>query len=123
MSSWILHHDEKYFQNSQKFDPTRWLDPKEARRIEKAFVPFSKGSRACVGMKYATSPDFIAHQLTLCSNSLAYCELYATLGTVFRRFENLKSNVLTDEDRAYNDYFSGQHPLDATKFHVTQVKF
>jgi cytochrome P450 len=54
MSSWILHQDENYFPNARKFDPTRWLDPKEARRIEKAFVPFSKGTRACVGIKYVS---------------------------------------------------------------------
>ena len=55
-------------------------------------------------------------------DSLAYCELYVTLGTLFRRFENLKANDLTDEDREYNDYFSGQHPLNATKFHITGAK-
>jgi hypothetical protein len=67
------------------------------------------------------SLNFVVYDLTL-FNSLAYCELYVTLGSVFRRFENLKANDLTEEDRAYNDYFSGQHPLDATKFHVNQVK-
>ena len=55
MSVWNMHQDENYFPNAQKFDPTRWLDPKGARRMEKAFVPFSKGSRACVGMKYVTA--------------------------------------------------------------------
>ena len=54
MSSWIMHQDENYFPNARKFDPTRWLDPKETRRIDKAFVPFSKGTRACVGIKYVT---------------------------------------------------------------------
>ncbi|KAE8440479.1 hypothetical protein EG329_007445, partial [Mollisiaceae sp. DMI_Dod_QoI] len=50
MSTWVLHQDPTYFPNPKKFDPSRWLDPKEARRIDKAFVPFSKGTRACVGM-------------------------------------------------------------------------
>ncbi|KAG0648396.1 Cytochrome P450 monooxygenase yanH [Hyphodiscus hymeniophilus] len=93
-----------YFLPPGKFDPTRWLDPKETRRIEKVFVPFSKGSRACAGI------------------NLAYCELYLTLGTLFRRFENLTANHLTGEDLAYNDYFSAQTPLTATKFHVTERK-
>jgi cytochrome P450 len=52
LSNWILHQNENYFPNAQKFDPTRWLDPKDARRMEKAWVPFSKGTRACVGIKY-----------------------------------------------------------------------
>lgn len=51
MSSWILHQDESYFPDPTRFDPDRWSDPAETQRLEKAFVPFGKGSRACVGMK------------------------------------------------------------------------
>jgi hypothetical protein len=54
-------------------------------------------------------------------SSLAYCELYVTIGTLFRRFSDLKGNDLTLEDRAYNDYFSAQNPVDAKKFHVLPV--
>lgn len=50
---------------------------------------------------------------------LAYCELYVTLGTLFRQFENLKGNVLTERDLSYVDHFSGFHPLDAEGFKVT----
>jgi len=50
---------------------------------------------------------------------LAYCELYVSLGTLFRRFPTMKSNVLTPADLVYDDYFSGYHPTSATKFHVT----
>ena len=50
MSSWCLHQDPKYFPDPVKFDPNRWLDPKEARQIDKAFVPFGKGTRGWVGM-------------------------------------------------------------------------
>ncbi|CZS93103.1 uncharacterized protein RCO7_07846 [Rhynchosporium graminicola] len=101
MSSWMQHQDELYFLNALKFDPTRWLDPVEARRIDKAFVPFGKGSRGCIGI------------------NLAYCELYVSLGTMFRRYENLLSNHLTEEDWEYDDYFSGYPRPGATKFHVT----
>jgi cytochrome P450 len=51
MSSWILHQREDYFPDSSKFEPERWLDPKEVRHMDKAFVPFSKGTRGCVGIK------------------------------------------------------------------------
>ncbi|KAG4433709.1 hypothetical protein IFR05_010818 [Cadophora sp. M221] len=101
MSSWMQHQDEKYFPNALTFDPTRWLDPLEARRIDKAFVAFGKGSRGCVGL------------------NLAYCELYVSLGTLFRRYENLLSNHLTAEDWEYDDYFSGYSRPGAAKFHVT----
>lgn len=69
ISSWMLHRDEHYFPNPTVFDPERWADPKEAQRLEKAFVPFGKGSRACVGM------------------NLAYCELYVVIGTLLGGFQ------------------------------------
>lgn len=56
--------------------------------------------------------------LTNISFSLAYCEIYVTLGTLFRRFANLKGNELSQEDLAYNDYFSSQNAMDAKKFHI-----
>jgi hypothetical protein len=30
-----MHHNETYFPDAGKFDPTLWLDPKEPRRLEK----------------------------------------------------------------------------------------
>jgi len=72
--------------------------------MEKAFVPFSKGSRMCLGIQ------------------LAYSELYVTLGTLFRRFENMQSNVLTEKDIAVIDYMVGYYAADATKFHVSARK-
>lgn len=50
MSSWMLHLNQDYFPNPTTFNPERWCDIKEAQQMEKAFVPFGKGSRACVGM-------------------------------------------------------------------------
>jgi hypothetical protein len=44
--------------------------------------------------------------------------MYLSLGTLFRQFPNLKSNVLTKDDLVYDDYFSAYHPFSATLFHV-----
>jgi hypothetical protein len=49
---------------------------------------------------------------------LAYAELYITIGTLFRRFENLRGNELKPEDLVLDDYFASHHPIDSTKFHV-----
>ena len=54
--------------------------------------------------------------IALCS--LAYCDLLVTVGTLFRRFPNLKGNKLSAEDLVYDDYFSSRNPLSAKKFHV-----
>jgi cytochrome P450 len=118
MSSWVLHQDQNYFPNPTKFDPDRWLNPKEARRLEKAFVPFGKGTRACVGMPYI-DPLNLIRDMVLTGVRLAYCELYVTLGTLFRRFGHLKGNHLTPDDLVYDDYFSSYHPISSTKFHVS----
>jgi hypothetical protein len=60
MSSWVLHQNQGCFPNPTKFDPERWLgaDSHQAMRMEKAFIPFGKGTRGCVGMPYVFFPFF-----------------------------------------------------------------
>ncbi|KAK0665081.1 Cytochrome P450 monooxygenase yanH [Lasiodiplodia hormozganensis] len=93
MSSWLMHRNEDAFPDPMKFDPSRWLDPEDARRLDHYMVPFGKGSRQCVGMP------------------LAYCELYVTLGTFFRRFSRMELHVFetTRDDLDFEDFFSGYY--------------
>ena len=58
-----------------------------ARAREKCLVPFSRGSRACIGQDLARS------------------ELYIMLGTLFRRFDDLVPYDVGPEDMVYVDYF------------------
>lgn len=53
MSAAITHHDEAVFPDSHEFIPERWLDEKNQRRkdVERGMMAFSKGTRACIGMK------------------------------------------------------------------------
>ncbi|KAM0591168.1 hypothetical protein ACHAP6_002484 [Verticillium nonalfalfae] len=53
MSAAITHHDETVFPDSESFSPERWLDENNQRRkdVERGMLAFSKGSRACLGMK------------------------------------------------------------------------
>jgi cytochrome P450 len=95
MSSWMMHRDPDVFHDPMKFDPGRWLkSSEEFRRLDRNMVPFGRGTRQCVGMP------------------LAYCELYVTMGTLFRRFPkglkvwNTTPDVMTD----YEDFFSSYHP-------------
>jgi len=120
MSSWVLHQDSEYFPDPQNFDPERWskASPEALRKMEKAFVPFGKGSRICVGMPYVFIPSI---ETKLRPPRLAYCELYVTIGTLFHRFDHLKGNQLTAEDLVYEDYFASHHPINATKFHVIEM--
>ncbi|KAI9815380.1 MAG: hypothetical protein M1832_005519 [Thelocarpon impressellum] len=100
MSSWMMHRDPIVFPNPDRFEPERWTDPAEAKRLEGNLVSFGKGSRQCLGMP------------------LAYCELYVTLGTLFRHCDKLRVHECGPEDMTYEDYFAAYHPLDSRRFHV-----
>ena len=102
MSQWMMHRNEDAFPEPMTFDPTRWIDqPAEIARLrEQCLVPFSRGSRICIGM------------------NLALAELYITLGTLFRRFDNLRDPEIRPEDMAYEDYFSSHNPVNARKLSV-----
>lgn len=93
MSAYMMHLDPSVFPDPQKFDPQRWLQD-DSRRVERNLVPFSKGSRQCVGI------------------NLAYTELYVTLATLFRRFPRGLQVWNTPESlmRDYEDYFNVNHP-------------
>lgn len=50
MTSMFLHNNEDIFPNAQSFIPERWMDTEQRKALEKYLVPFSKGSRQCVGI-------------------------------------------------------------------------
>ena len=66
MSSWLLHLNEEYFPGPAKFDPDRWVNAADPKRLHKAFVPFGKGSRACVGMKYVAIRPSSVDRFAMC---------------------------------------------------------
>jgi cytochrome P450 len=70
MSTWIQHTDPSIFPEPHVFKPGRWMgDSANRARLDRYLVPFSKGSRACLGI------------------NLAQVEMYLTLAMLFRRFE------------------------------------
>ncbi|RDW58232.1 cytochrome P450-14 [Coleophoma cylindrospora] len=65
MTSVMMHHNEDIFPDSYSFIPERWVD----KSLQKYLVPFTKGSRQCIGI------------------NLARAELCLVLATVFRRYD------------------------------------
>ncbi|KAI3614033.1 benzoate 4-monooxygenase cytochrome p450 [Moniliophthora roreri] len=53
MSSVFLHENPDIFENPLNFSPERWLQG-DTRELEYNLVPFSKGPRICLGLKYAS---------------------------------------------------------------------
>ncbi len=65
MTSTLMHLNPAIFPSPHEFRPERWLnDP----RLDRYLVPFSKGSRQCLGI------------------NLAHTELYLCLACVFRQY-------------------------------------
>nr|UYM26528.1 cytochrome P450 [Talaromyces wortmannii] len=85
MSAYLMHMDEEVYQDPSKFVPERWLDANPV--LNRNYVPFSRGSRNCLGM------------------NLAYAELYLVLAVLFRPggqqfelFETDESDVIQVHD-------------------------
>nr|DAD54578.1 TPA_asm: putative tryptophan 6-hydroxylase [Fusarium equiseti] len=102
MTSIFMHDDPTVFPNPREFDPDRWLGEVEDRRhLERCFVPFSKGTRMCLGMH------------------LAWAEIYIVIATVFRSY----SFQLHDTDRSHiemaHDFFDPAPKLDSKGLRVT----
>lgn len=49
MTALLMHLDEGVYPDPKTFDPDRWTE--EAKRSDKAFAPFSRGTRICLGMQ------------------------------------------------------------------------
>jgi cytochrome P450 len=53
MAIYHIHYNETLFENPRVFDPERWLQgPEVTAERAKFLVPFSRGSRSCLGIKY-----------------------------------------------------------------------
>jgi cytochrome P450 len=89
MSTYDILMNERIFPSSKCFVPERWIRDPE---LDRYFVPFGKGSRACAGIKYVALSSFTPvlcwHKLyfILTYRSLAQAELYITFATLFSQF-------------------------------------
>lgn len=101
MTSLLQHQDPVKFPDPKTFNPDRWLTTttttttttggegrESAEKAEKYLVPFSRGTRQCLGINLATA------------------EIYLTLATVFRRFERVELYETTARDAEIaHDFF------------------
>lgn len=94
MTGLLIHHSPTYFDDPMAFWPQRWLEEeKKDKSLDKYFVPFSRGTRSCVGI------------------NLAYAELYLTIATVFGRYGS--KDVHSPNDRGWLElYKTSRRDLD-----------
>lgn len=48
-----FHHDPKYFPNPEEFNPERFSRENKKKMSDITYLPFGKGNRICIGMRYA----------------------------------------------------------------------
>ena len=97
MSILDLHYNEDIFTECKAFNPDRWLKDDAARlqRMERAFVPFGRGARQCIGL------DLAKQEITLMT------------GNLFHHF-NLELFETTARDVSIvHDYFAPWGPDDS----------
>ncbi|KAK6348638.1 hypothetical protein TWF718_006425 [Orbilia javanica] len=85
-SAYTYHTNPKVFPNPSQWDPARWL-VEDTRDMEKHFIPFSRGSRICIGM------------------NLAEVELTLALGRFVRMFEFGFMEGFKDSDMEWRAFF------------------
>ncbi len=68
MSQWVVHRDPRFFEEPERFYPSRWADGLARRLPRYAYFPFGGGQRLCIG------------------NNFALMELSLVLATIAQRF-------------------------------------
>ncbi|XP_037039470.1 probable cytochrome P450 9f2 [Bradysia coprophila] len=48
-----IHHDERYFENAEKFDPERFSEENRRNIDPDTYIPFGLGPRNCIGSRFA----------------------------------------------------------------------
>ena len=86
MQCYTTQRDSSNFHNPNVFDPSRWLQP-QSDTMKDLFMPFSKGSRACLG------------------KSLALMESKLITATLMRDFAVSLAPSCTKESMVMTDHF------------------
>ncbi|KAL5332911.1 cytochrome P450 [Aspergillus crustosus] len=86
-SSYFIHRNPTIYPRPDQFDPNRWIQSNgkavNGERLDRYLTPFTKGSRACLGI------------------NLAYAELYMTLAYLVRQVDFELHNTGPEDPRVF----------------------
>ena len=53
MSQYVMHHDPRYYEKPEEFNPNRWTDDFKTHLSRFSYFPFGGGIRGCIGEPFA----------------------------------------------------------------------
>ena len=53
MSQYVMHHDPRYYEEHDRFNPERWTEEFKSRLPRFSYFPFGGGIRGCIGEPFA----------------------------------------------------------------------
>ncbi|KAI8577964.1 hypothetical protein K450DRAFT_249249 [Umbelopsis ramanniana AG] len=62
MDIWVTHHLEKYWKDSDTFNPSRF-DKESSDYVDSTWMPFGAGERICIGMNFSLAEQRIFHAM------------------------------------------------------------
>lgn len=99
MTSMLIHSNPRIYPKPHNFIPERWLEKDPAtgkefvhHQLDKYLVPFSKGTRACLGI------------------NLAWAELYLVMAMIWRRYGSKEVQMSGDE--GYLELYDSSYERD-----------
>ncbi len=59
MSQYVVHHDQRFYPDPERFDPERWTPEAQTARPKFAYFPFGGGPRLCIGEAFAWTESIL----------------------------------------------------------------
>ena len=88
MQCYTTHRDPAVYPDPERFHPQRWMDSQNvSQEMKEMFMPFSKGTRACLG------------------KNLAMIELKIITAIIVKSFEVSPAPGTTEQTMAMTDHF------------------
>ncbi|RYP45735.1 hypothetical protein DL768_007976 [Monosporascus sp. mg162] len=88
MTTILMHTDETVYPEPWRFNPERWMNSDARKKMDKAFAPFSRGTRICLGMH------------------LAWAEMYMIVAALAQHFDFQFEGATAEDFECTSDQFA-----------------